>query len=79
MYFEGRKPVIEFGAKNKPWHWKKHKYLHVHHFLFGYPLMIIAWMLFAPHYDNLAFALCGAASAFWFSEAKELIKQKWGP
>jgi len=76
FYWDNGRPVLSFGS-GKPW--RQPKQIHLHHFLLGYPVIIIAWMLFATQQDTLAFALSGVASAFWFSEAKELIKQKWGP
>jgi protein-S-isoprenylcysteine O-methyltransferase Ste14 len=53
------------------------KRLHVHHFLLGFPLWIVAAIFFALNRGFEAFLIAGLSCAFWASETKELILQKW--
>jgi hypothetical protein len=76
LYVENGRPVLSFGS-SKPW--RQPKRIHLHHFIWGFLLTPISWVLFIVGHDNLALAVGGVASALWFSEAKEIIKQKWGP
>jgi len=77
LYLRDGRPVITFGNDKV---WRKPKQIHLHHFEWGFPITIISWIVgLSLGYDNLAWALGGVASALWFSEAKEIIKQKWGP
>jgi hypothetical protein len=75
LYLRNGRPVVTLG-NDKPW--RRPKQIHIHHFEWGFPLTLISWVLFVTGYDAVALALAGIASALWFSEAKEIVKQKWG-
>lgn len=52
---------------------------HIHHFVFGLPLMFLSWGLFV--YGESWWGLCvaGIVAALFLSELRELITQKWEP
>jgi len=53
------------------------KRLHLHHFLFGFPMAVASWITLLLGHGITGQILAGFAAALWFSEAKELILQKW--
>jgi hypothetical protein len=68
-----------FGVAKRRGKRRPRKSIHLHHFEWGFPITIITWILFTLGQDTLSLTCAGIASALWFSEAKEIIKQKWGP
>lgn len=76
LYVENGRPVVTFGADTI----RQPKHIHIHHFEWGFPITIASWVLgLSLGYVEVAWLLAGVASALWFSEAKEIVKQRWGP
>ena len=52
-------------------------HIHLHHFLLGFLWMFTSWFLFSQSQDFYAWLTAGLTAAFFASETKELILQKW--
>jgi len=53
--------------------------VHIHHFLWGILLFVLAFAMLYEHIQPCDMALAGVAVALIASESKELVLQKWGP
>ena len=52
---------------------------HIHHFVFGIPLMFVSWGLFVYAEGWWGLLVAGVVAALFLSELKELITQQWQP
>jgi hypothetical protein len=58
---------------------KAQKRYHIHHFVFGIPLMFVSWGLFVYREGWWGLIVAGIVAALFLSELKELITQQWQP
>ncbi len=58
---------------------KAEKRYHLHHFLFGIPLLFVSWGLFVYGENFWGLIFAGVIAALFLSELKELITQEWQP
>ena len=58
---------------------KAQKRYHIHHFVFGIPLMFVSWGLFVYGEGWWGLIIAGIVAALFLSELKELITQQWQP
>jgi hypothetical protein len=59
-------------------HIRKTQGVHIHHFVFGLVIFLIAFALLAQDYDNTGMLFGGIGIALIASETKELVFSKWG-